>query len=89
MITKYELVGEKNGNGINKKRSRDQEKDAYIGAKIAKKFGDGVVYYGSVVSYNDEDKYWKVKYEDSDSEEFDADELQMYLKFYEEQQKNK
>jgi len=85
MITKYELVGEKKSSENIKKRPREKETNRYVGARIAKRFDDGVVYYGSVISYNDE--YWKIKYEDSDEEEFDIDELNKYLKFYKEQEK--
>lgn len=87
MITKYELVGEKFKKN-KKKRPRD-EKEGLVGHKIAKRFGDGVIYYGSVISYNNEDEYWKVKYEDSDEEEFDAEEIEKYLTLYKEQQKEK
>ena len=50
-----------------------------IGTKIAKRFDDDEVYTGSIVCMlpsDDEDKrWWHVKYEDSDSEDMDEEEI--------------
>lgn len=49
-----------------------------INARVQKTF-DGVVHYGSVKSFDAIRGYYFVKYDDSDEEEFNIDELQQCL----------
>ena len=44
-----------------------------IGTKIAKQFG-GHDFFGVVVAFNAEIKCWRVRYEDNDQEDMDAEE---------------
>ena len=48
-----------------------------------KKFGGGF-YFGAVKSYDQEEKLWKVVYDDGDSDENDKEELLNGLKLYNE-----
>jgi hypothetical protein len=49
-----------------------------IGTKIIKPF-DGTPYKGEVISYDPEEKLYKVQYEDEDREELDSSEVKRYL----------
>ena len=57
----------------------------FLGTRIAKEFADKEIYYGNVISYNG--KFWRVSYDDGDSEEFDKYDLELsilvYKKFHE------
>ena len=53
--------------------------DALVGAKMRRKFGDGVVYCGVVKAFNKEDLTYTVEYEDGDCEDMPLAELQDYL----------
>lgn len=55
----------------------------FINRRFAKKFF-GCIHFGSIASYDITTKYWKVIYDDSDSDENDKDELLEGLKLYNE-----
>uniref|UniRef100_A0A7S1VRJ4 Helicase-associated domain-containing protein n=1 Tax=Grammatophora oceanica TaxID=210454 RepID=A0A7S1VRJ4_9STRA len=61
----------------------ESEKSKYIGKRIAKTF-DGQPFMGTIVSYRDggDVTYWKVDYDDGDSEEFDIKDVNKYMKFF-------
>ena len=50
------------------------------GTKIIKKFG-GVPYEGTVKEYDEENKLFKVRYEDGDSEEMTKEEVISHIKW--------
>ena len=60
---------------------QDQITNRYrIGTKILKRFDDGHVYKGEVVSYND--SFYRIYYNvDNDSEDMDHSEVKKYLKY--------
>ncbi|KAG7372043.1 hypothetical protein IV203_018186 [Nitzschia inconspicua] len=64
-----------------KKRRKISPKQ-YIGSRIAKKFEDGIVYYGKVKKYNARKKWWWIEYDDGDHEEMDAKDLHASLELY-------
>jgi hypothetical protein len=91
LIECYKSKGEKNaklmvGNdksqpkNLSQDRKRKNRNDDYINFKIAKRFDDGFIYYGTIDGYNGE--FWTVKYDDGDSEEFDANDVQMAIALY-------
>jgi len=47
-----------------------------VGTKVSKKFNDGIVHHGKVEAYDSIHNYYKVRYEDDDSEEIDEIEIQ-------------
>ena len=55
--------------------------ESWIGCDAHRLFEQyGGVYRGTVMSYDDETKYWKVKYEtDKELEEYDADDMEAYV----------
>lgn len=56
---------------------------SFISRRFAKNFGGGVC-FGTVKSYDDEEKFWKVMYDDGDFDENDKEELLDGLKLYKE-----
>lgn len=56
---------------------------SFISRRFVKKFGGGF-YFGAVKSYDQEEKLWKVVYDDGDSDENDKEELLNGLKLYNE-----
>jgi hypothetical protein len=56
---------------------------SFISRRFAKQFGAGF-YFGTVTSYDEEEKLWKVMYDDGDLDENDTDELLIGLKLYNE-----
>lgn len=71
-----EDYGETNNNN---KRSRED----YAGRRVAKKFGRKV-YQGTVKSYDEDSKFWKVVYDGGDEEDMEAEEVQETLKLLKE-----
>eukprot|EP00523_Entomoneis_sp_CCMP467_P004073 CAMPEP_0168750070 /NCGR_PEP_ID=MMETSP0724-20121128/17062_1 /TAXON_ID=265536 /ORGANISM="Amphiprora sp., Strain CCMP467" /LENGTH=606 /DNA_ID=CAMNT_0008798039 /DNA_START=31 /DNA_END=1851 /DNA_ORIENTATION=- len=53
----------------------------FLSERVAKHF-DEDLYYGSVVSYDDNSKYWRVRYDDGDNEEYDVHDMDAYMKEY-------
>jgi hypothetical protein len=53
---------------------------AFIGNRIAKQFADKKYYFGSITTYDK--KFWKVFYDDGDSEEFDKVDLELATLVY-------
>ena len=63
-----------------KPKSAKQPTD-YIGMRVSKYFPDyKEIFFGTIDKYSD--GLWNVKYDDSDEEEFDQDDLATYLKHY-------
>lgn len=52
------------------------------GTKIRKKFSDGKYYEGEVTRYDDIKGYYRIKYEDGDTEDLDRTEMNRYYKFH-------
>jgi hypothetical protein len=61
---------------------RPPEQDALIGRSIQKTFrGYGKkLFVGKIISYDEGEKFYKVKYEDGDEEEYTLSEIKKYLK---------
>ena len=59
---------------ILKNRPRD-----YIGRMFKKRFNDGVIYDGRVLSYNKQTKWWRVQYSDGQIEEFDEEDMKNHV----------
>ena len=59
--------------------------ESYVNRRVAKYFGDQL-YFGTVKSFGPEtrfgDQIWHVKYDDSDKEDYDADDLDDGLRLY-------
>ena len=55
--------------------------DSYIGCEAHRLFKEyGGIYRGEVLSYDNESKYWKVKYEcDNSVDEYDTDDMESYI----------
>jgi hypothetical protein len=66
------------------KRSDEAKKicTAIVGCRVAKDFGKFGIFHGEVVSYDCENRLFKVRFDDGDAEEFDPDELVSLLKMY-------
>lgn len=65
----------------------DRKYDSYIGKEVAKIFS-GKIFQGIVQSYDNEREYFMIKYEDSDSEEMDFDQLRAATRLFEEQRES-
>ncbi|XRB19507.1 tudor domain-containing protein [Pseudoscourfieldia marina] len=52
---------------------RDHARD-YIGKRVARTF-DGTVYHGTVTAYDADAKWWRIRYDDDDEEERNAQQL--------------
>ncbi|GAX18479.1 hypothetical protein FisN_2Lh136 [Fistulifera solaris] len=52
----------------------DQSPTDFIGQRITKSFDQGY-FDGTIISYDEDAKYWKVQYDDGDKEDFDYDEV--------------
>lgn len=78
----------KNGNDKEKiEKDSASKKQAlyksYLKTKIAKEFDDGMVYFGTVEEYFDEDvPVWNVVYEDGDGEDMEEDELRHSIRLF-------
>ncbi len=66
---------------------REYDYNSYIGKKVAKDF-NGILYQGIVKSYDDEREYFKIEYEDDDSEEMDFDEVRAATRLFEEERES-
>ena len=62
-----------------------KDKKSFVNARIAKIFDDGVVYYGTVKGFDGD--FWSVKYDDSDSEDFELPDLQRGIRLFKEKAK--
>jgi hypothetical protein len=65
--------------GSKKKASDAEAKHGLIGRTVFKEFPPGGKFKGTVVSFDETDALWKVKYEDGDEEELDFEELNELL----------
>lgn len=54
---------------------------SYRDRRVAK-FFDGKLYLGTVTGYRNKKKVWTVNYDDGDREEFNAEDLKLYLELY-------
>jgi len=63
---------------------REEDPKRFIGRRIGKVFENKArsVYYGTVTEYRPQRKFWQIKYDDGDSEEFDKSELKSGLQIY-------
>jgi hypothetical protein len=50
------------------------------GTIIRKRFPDGKYYQGEVINYDHANRYYKIKYEDGDQEDFDENDMELYYK---------
>ena len=57
----------------------DAAQHIVIGKAVQKRFSDGIIYDGKVVSYDHKKKWFKVVYSDGDAEEMRIDELEPFL----------
>lgn len=46
-----------------------------IGTKVSKQFNDGIVYHGTILTYDTTDHYYQIRYEDGDEEEMEEAEV--------------
>lgn len=55
----------------------------YIARRVAKFFGDEESpYFGTVISYDPDNQFWKIRYEDGDQEDMEFYELSVQLKCF-------
>ena len=54
----------------------------HVGERVTKKFNDGYYYYGTVESYDRATRFWKIKFDDDDEEEWELGDLKKGLKIY-------
>ncbi|OEU08529.1 hypothetical protein FRACYDRAFT_249420 [Fragilariopsis cylindrus CCMP1102] len=50
-----------------------------IGTKVRRKFNDGNVYSGKILSYDEIEKYYKIRYEDGDVDELDIQQVKQCI----------
>jgi len=77
-ITKDELLKDGLNNYIDDYET-SQLPEAYIGMEVKKKFNDGKFYNGIVKKYDKKNKWFKIKYDDNDTEDLNLDELKKVL----------
>ncbi len=65
----------------------NQNPSIFIERRVTKYF-DGVRYDGTIVSYDEDVKFWKVLYDDGDSEEFEYDDVVRSIGLYDLMQSN-
>lgn len=79
---KIKVDSDLNKNQIRKSaRINSSSASKYLSCRVAKEF-DKVAYYGTVIAYDEEVKFWKVEYEDGDKEEYEEDELLKLISLY-------
>lgn len=69
---------------MNKDASEKKESDSFMKRRIAKYF-DKDLFFGTITSFDPNEKLWKVIFDDDDQEEYNLDELNQLFKLYEEQ----
>lgn len=86
-LSEKSLSNNNDADGIEKTSSKKAKKDkgrSYIGRKVAKEFEDGVIYFGKVTEFIDENEpFWNIRYEDGDGEDMDQEELNHAISFQE------
>mmetsp|Transcript_33490 Transcript_33490/g.42767 ORF Transcript_33490/g.42767 Transcript_33490/m.42767 type:complete len:141 (-) Transcript_33490:51-473(-) len=65
---------------IKEKVSGDDDDTFPIGSMVSKKFGKKT-YEGEIISYHKEKRCYRIKYEDGDEEEMNADEVKRHMLF--------
>jgi hypothetical protein len=74
---------------IRRVKKTDAESAAYVGKRVAKKFNDGNIYFGTVQSFSpgdpddalDED-FWWIIYDDDDTEQYDENDMKKAFQLY-------
>ena len=88
-VRKADPVTGKDGKSLKKKNTSKNTKirktGPWIGEKIRKDFKDGI-FYGVVVSYDEQKKYYRVEYKDGDSEDMLVEDLLQGVENYIESQ---
>ena len=84
LINSNDIEGiERTGTAANGKKSKKDKGKSYIGLSVAKEFEDGVIYFGTVKEFiNDDEPFWNIRYEDGDGEDMDEKELTQSIAFY-------
>jgi len=70
-------IEEEKKNTTKKQHSKEKE-NKYIGQTVVKYFNDES-FIGTIISYDQKDKYYLIEYEDGDTEEFTEKQLKKYL----------
>ena len=85
-IPKKRVRSTDKGNDNNKKKMKVDDKDEFIGCRMAKAFEDGKVYEGTVTKcrkINRNSQLWWIAYDDGDAEEMNRAELQAAIRLHE------
>lgn len=58
------------------------EEEKYLNRRVAKRFGENGIFFGTVVSIDKEHELYMIRYDDDDEEELDSRQLKRALRFY-------
>ena len=81
MTLKQSNKKKKPQNNSRSKKTKTKHNCVFIGAKVVKHFEDGT-FRGIVTSFDDNSEFWKVEYEDGDSEEMGQEDVEMAMQDY-------
>mmetsp|Transcript_27934 Transcript_27934/g.41243 ORF Transcript_27934/g.41243 Transcript_27934/m.41243 type:complete len:599 (-) Transcript_27934:7-1803(-) len=77
-----------NSNNATEANASSTTAEHYLNRRVAKRFGETGIFFGTVVEFDTEHELYMIRYDDNDQEDFDSSQLKRALRLYKRKQED-